>query len=127
MSLNNAQDVTLAPWRKAVSESDYIIGRTQGEFRHILRLIQESAPQVATLARESLGSILREMRLSKAELEHDLDLLELEAHPQLHGFNEIYREAGRRLCILYRRRADWVTLSRELWYAEIGASSHKRQ
>lgn len=114
--MSEEYEAALASWRKVIGEADCIIGRSQAEFNHIIGLAKKSSNLRAHYSsKESLGSILRAMRLSRADLECDLDLLELGIHSTIHGCLGIEREAAQRMQIIEDLRASWL----KTWYAEI--------
>lgn len=114
--MSEEYEAALASYRKVIGEADCIISRSQAEFKHIIRLATKSSNWRALYSsEESLGSILRAMRLSRVDLECDLDLMELGIHPTIHGCLGIEKEAARRMRIIEGLRANWL----KMWYAEI--------
>lgn len=114
--MSEEYEAALATWRKVIGEADCIIGRSQAEFKHIIGLAKKSSNRRAhRSSRESLYSLLREMRLSRVDLECDLDLMELDIHPTIHSTLEMERGAAQRMLIIEDLRASWL----KTWYAEI--------
>ena len=114
--MSEEYEAALASWREVIGEADCIIGRSQAEFKHIIGLAKKSSNlRACRSSRGSLYSLIREMRLSRVDFECDLDLVELDIHPTIHGTLEMERAASRRMQIIEDLRAKWL----RLWYAEI--------
>lgn len=114
--MSDEYEAAIASWRKVIGEAECVLSRSQTEFKHIIVLAKKSSNLRAHYSsKESLGGLLRVMRLSKVDLECDLDLMELGIHSTIHGCFDIEREAARRMQIIEGLRAKWL----RLWYAEI--------
>lgn len=114
--MSEEYEAAIASWRKVIGEAECVLSRSQTEFKHIIGLAKKSANLRAHYSsKESLGGLLRVMRLSKVDLECDLDLIELGIHSTIHGCLGIEREAARRMRIIEDLRASWL----KAWYAEI--------
>ena len=114
--MSEEYEAAIASWRKVIGEAECFLSRSQAEFKHIIGLALKSSNRRAHYSpAESLGGLLREMRLSKVDLECDFDLVELGIHPMIHGCLGIERGAVRRMQIIEGLRAKWL----RLWYAEI--------
>lgn len=114
--MSDEYEAAIASWRKVIGEAECFLSRSQTEFKHIIGLALKSSNRRAHYSpAESLGGLLREMRLSKADLECDFDLVELGIHPMIHGCLDIERGAAQRMRIIEDLRASWL----KTWYAEI--------
>lgn len=114
--MSDEYEAAIASWRKVIGEAECVLSRSQAEFKHIIGLALKSSNRRAHYSSaESLGGLLREMRLSKMDLECAFDLVELRIHPMIHGCLNIEREAAQRMQIIEDLRASWL----KTWYAEI--------